>query len=111
MLYRNIENSDDNRKVKQVVEEQEQNQFKSALFGETFADFAIFGFFVKVWLAKSSENCGSWKFTSLMSYHFSVCESLFSIFSFFVFFNLTTSKLTKFFKKVSSEKVEKVIFF
>ena len=41
-------NSDDNRKVKQVVEEQEQNQFKSALFGETFADFAIFGFFVKV---------------------------------------------------------------
>ena len=48
MLYRNIKNSDDNRKVKQAVEEQEQNQFKSALFGETFADFAIFGFFVKV---------------------------------------------------------------
>ena len=48
MLYRNIKNSDDNRKVKQVVEEQEQNQFKSALFRETFADFAIFGFFVKV---------------------------------------------------------------
>ena len=29
MLYHNIKNSDDNRKVKKVVEEQEQNQFKN----------------------------------------------------------------------------------
>ena len=29
MLYHNIKNSDDNRKVKQLVEEQKQNQFKN----------------------------------------------------------------------------------
>ena len=29
ILYHNINNSDDNRKFKQVVEEQEQNQFKN----------------------------------------------------------------------------------
>ena len=32
MLYHNIKNSDDNRKVKQVVEEQEQNQFKNTFY-------------------------------------------------------------------------------
>ena len=32
MLYHNINNSDDNRKVKQVVDEQEQNQFKNTLY-------------------------------------------------------------------------------
>ena len=32
MLYHNINNNDDNRKVKQVVEEQEQNQFKNTLY-------------------------------------------------------------------------------
>ena len=31
-LYHNIKNSDDNRKIKQVVEEQEQNQFKNTLY-------------------------------------------------------------------------------
>ena len=32
MLYHNIKNSDNNRKVKQVVEEQEQNQFKNTFY-------------------------------------------------------------------------------
>ena len=35
MFYHNIKNSDDNRKVKQVVEEveeQEQNQFKNTFY-------------------------------------------------------------------------------
>ena len=32
VLYQNIKNSDDNRKIKQVVEEQEQNQFKNTLY-------------------------------------------------------------------------------
>ena len=32
MLYHNIKNSDDNRKVKQVVEEQEQSQFKNTFY-------------------------------------------------------------------------------
>ena len=32
MLYHNIRNSDDNRKVNQVVEEQEQNQFKNTFY-------------------------------------------------------------------------------
>ena len=32
MLYHNINNSDDYRKAKQVVEEQEQNQFKNTLY-------------------------------------------------------------------------------
>ena len=62
MLYRNIENSDDNRKVKQVVEEQEQNQFKSALFGETFADFAFLAF--------------SWRFDLQKALKIAVRESL-----------------------------------
>ena len=31
-LYHNIKNSDDNRKIKQVVEEQEQNQFKNTFY-------------------------------------------------------------------------------
>ena len=30
-LYHNIKHSDDNRKVKQVVEKQEQNKFKNTL--------------------------------------------------------------------------------
>ena len=32
VLYHNIKNSDDNRKVKQVVEEQEKNQFKDIFY-------------------------------------------------------------------------------
>ena len=32
VFYQNIKNSDDNRKIKQVVEEQEQNQFKNTLY-------------------------------------------------------------------------------
>ena len=32
MLYHNIRNSDDKRKVNQVVEEQEQNQFKNTFY-------------------------------------------------------------------------------
>ena len=32
MLYHNIKNSDDNRKVKQLAEEQEQNQFKNTFY-------------------------------------------------------------------------------
>ena len=32
MLYHNIKNSDGNRNVKQVVEEQEQNQFKNIFY-------------------------------------------------------------------------------
>ena len=32
MLYHNIKNNDDNRKVKQVVEKQEQNQFKNTFY-------------------------------------------------------------------------------
>ena len=32
MLYHNIKNTDDNRKVKPVVEEQEQNQFKNTFY-------------------------------------------------------------------------------
>ena len=32
MLYHNIKNSDDNRKFKQVVEEQDQNQFKNTFY-------------------------------------------------------------------------------
>ena len=32
MLYHNLKNSDDNRKVEQVVEEQEQNQFKNTFY-------------------------------------------------------------------------------
>ena len=32
MLYHNLKNSDDNRKVKQVVEEQKQNQFKNTFY-------------------------------------------------------------------------------
>ena len=32
MFYHNIKDSDDNRKVKQVVEEQEQNQFKNTFY-------------------------------------------------------------------------------
>ena len=32
---------------------------QTTLFGETFVNFAIFGFFAKVRLAKSSKNCNS----------------------------------------------------
>ena len=32
MLYHNIKNSDGNRKVKQIVEEQEQNQLKNTFY-------------------------------------------------------------------------------
>ena len=32
MLYHNIKNGDDNRKVKQVVEEQKENQFKNTFY-------------------------------------------------------------------------------
>ena len=32
MLYHNITNRDDNRKVKQVVEGQEQNEFKNTFY-------------------------------------------------------------------------------
>ena len=32
MLYHNLKNSDYNRKVKQVVEEQKQNQFKNTFY-------------------------------------------------------------------------------
>ena len=32
VLYHNIKNSDDNRKVKQVVEEQEKNQLKDIFY-------------------------------------------------------------------------------
>ena len=32
MLYHNIKNSDDKRKVKQVVEEQEQNKYKNTFY-------------------------------------------------------------------------------
>ena len=32
ILYHNIKNSDDKRKIKQVVEKQEQNQFKNTFY-------------------------------------------------------------------------------
>ena len=32
ILYHNIKNSDDNKKIKQAVEEQEQNQFKNTFY-------------------------------------------------------------------------------
>ena len=35
MRYHNMKNSDDHRKVKQVVEEQEQNQFKNNILSES----------------------------------------------------------------------------
>ena len=34
MLYHNIKNSDDNRKFKQAVEEQDQNQFKNTFYSK-----------------------------------------------------------------------------
>ena len=35
ILYHNIKNSDNNRKAKQVVEEQEQNQFKNTFLSKS----------------------------------------------------------------------------
>ena len=32
MLYHNRKNSDDNKKIKQVIEQQEQNQYKNTFY-------------------------------------------------------------------------------
>ena len=56
MLYHNINNSDDYRKAKQVVEEQEQNQFKNTLYQKVQKQQKIYKLILVISLQPVNQN-------------------------------------------------------
>ena len=56
VLYQNIKNSDDNRKIKQVVEEQEQNQFKNTLYQKVHKQQKIYKLILVISLQPVNQN-------------------------------------------------------
>ena len=73
--------------------------YSKKLSREKLANFAILGFFAKVRLAKSSENCHSRKFILRISCHFSIRQSLSSKF-FLLFSTPQLPNLRSFLKSV-----------
>ena len=56
VFYQNIKNSDDNRKIKQVVEEQEQNQFKNTLYQKVQKQQKIYKLILVISLQPVNQN-------------------------------------------------------